>query len=210
MNIKDKMKTYNFWISLVSALLLVARILGTKYGFTIDSGLVMDVTTAMCSVFVILGIISAPQKVVTKYQTLEDENKVEKQDSSSLNISETDENDIKTIFPIIENENADSEILNENFNASNKAENKEEFYSINTAQEENKEDNNYDEQIEQNRVITNEAILNEAHANSEETNDASETENNNENKNSLHASITLGNLEELSKEELIKIICSKQ
>jgi len=70
MGIKDKMKTYNFWISLVSALLLVARILGTKYGFTIDSGLVMDVTTAMCSVFVILGIISAPQKVVTKYQTI--------------------------------------------------------------------------------------------------------------------------------------------
>ena len=69
MGIKDKMKTYNFWISLVSALLLVARILGTKYGFSIDSGLVMDVTTAMCSVFVILGIISAPQKVVTQIKT---------------------------------------------------------------------------------------------------------------------------------------------
>ncbi|MBQ7453290.1 MAG: hypothetical protein IJS68_03385 [Clostridia bacterium] len=67
MHIIDKMKTYNFWISLVSAILLVARILGDKFGFEIDSSLVMDVTTAMCGVFVVLGIISAPQKVVTKY-----------------------------------------------------------------------------------------------------------------------------------------------
>ena len=67
MHIIDKMKTYNFWISLVSAVLLVARILGDKFGFEIDGSLVMDVTTAMCGVFVVLGIISAPQKVVTKY-----------------------------------------------------------------------------------------------------------------------------------------------
>ncbi|MCR5553460.1 MAG: hypothetical protein K6F08_01820 [bacterium] len=69
MTLKERMKQYNFWISLVSAVLLVARILGTKFGFEIDSSLVMDVTTGLCGVFVVLGIISAPQKVVTKIQT---------------------------------------------------------------------------------------------------------------------------------------------
>jgi len=62
MTLKDKMKTYNFWISLVSAVLLLVRIIGDKYGFAVDAGLVMDITTGVCGIFVILGIISAPQK----------------------------------------------------------------------------------------------------------------------------------------------------
>lgn len=66
MTIKDKMKQYNFWISLVSACLLVARIIAGKFNYVIDSSLVMDVTTGLCSIFVIMGIISAPTKVVTK------------------------------------------------------------------------------------------------------------------------------------------------
>ena len=62
MTLRDKMKTYNFWISLVSAVLLIIRIIGDKYGFSVDSGLVMDITTGICGIFVILGIISVPQK----------------------------------------------------------------------------------------------------------------------------------------------------
>lgn len=66
MTLKDKMKQYNFWISLVSAVLLVARIIAGKFNYEIDSSLVMDVTTGLCGIFVILGLISAPQKTVTK------------------------------------------------------------------------------------------------------------------------------------------------
>ena len=65
--LKDKMKTYNFWISLVSAVLLVARLIASKFNIEIDSSLVMDVTTGLCGIFVVLGIISAPQKTVTKF-----------------------------------------------------------------------------------------------------------------------------------------------
>lgn len=63
MTLKDKMRTYNFWISLVSAVLLLVRIIGDNYGFDVDAGLVMDITTGVCGIFVILGIISVPQKV---------------------------------------------------------------------------------------------------------------------------------------------------
>lgn len=65
--LKDKMKTYNFWISLVSAVLLVARLIASKFNIEIDSSLVMDITTGLCGIFVVLGIISAPQKTVTKF-----------------------------------------------------------------------------------------------------------------------------------------------
>ena len=66
MSIKDKMKQYNFWISLVSACLLVARLVASKFNYEIDSSLVMDITTGLCGIFVIMGIISAPTKIVTK------------------------------------------------------------------------------------------------------------------------------------------------
>ena len=66
MTLKDKMKTYNFWISLVSAILLTVKVVGDKYGFIVDSNLVMDITTGVCSVFVILGIITSPTKANSK------------------------------------------------------------------------------------------------------------------------------------------------
>lgn len=83
MTIKDKMKTYNFWISLVSAVLLLLRIIGTKYDFEIDSSLVMDVTTGLCGIFVVLGIISAPQKNSAKIEQ-KSENECKKSKNSAI------------------------------------------------------------------------------------------------------------------------------
>ncbi len=59
-NLVARMKTYNFWISLVSAIILVLRIVGDKFNFFVDATLIMDITTGLCGIFVVLGIISAP------------------------------------------------------------------------------------------------------------------------------------------------------
>lgn len=59
-NLLARMKTYNFWISLVSAVILVLRIIGDKFNFFVDATLIMDITTGLCGIFVVLGIISAP------------------------------------------------------------------------------------------------------------------------------------------------------
>ena len=59
-NLLERMKTYNFWISLVSAVILVLRIIGDKFHFFVDATLIMDITTGLCGIFVVLGIISAP------------------------------------------------------------------------------------------------------------------------------------------------------
>jgi len=61
MTLKEKAKTYNFWISLASAIVLIVRIIGDKFDIFIDTSLIMDVTTGLCSIFVILGILSAPK-----------------------------------------------------------------------------------------------------------------------------------------------------
>lgn len=69
MTLKDKAKTYNFWISLVSAAVLIARIIGNKFNVFIDTTLIMDITTGLCSIFVILGILSAPKSQSSETKT---------------------------------------------------------------------------------------------------------------------------------------------
>lgn len=66
MTIKDKLKSYNFWITLVSAIILLLQVFGEKFNFRIDSTFIIDVTTALCSIFVVLGIISVPKAKTTK------------------------------------------------------------------------------------------------------------------------------------------------
>ena len=66
MTSKDKLKSYNFWITLVSAIILLLQVFGEKFNFKIDSNFIIDVTTALCSIFVVLGIISVPKSKTTK------------------------------------------------------------------------------------------------------------------------------------------------
>ena len=71
MNLKDKIRTYNFWISLASAVLVFLRLLGQIVGFEIDSSSFMDIVTALCGILVVLGIIIMPtsSKASTKVET---------------------------------------------------------------------------------------------------------------------------------------------
>lgn len=60
MKIKERIKSYSFWISLASAVFLVIKVLGQKFGFSVDETLFNDIITSMCSILVILGIIVPP------------------------------------------------------------------------------------------------------------------------------------------------------
>ena len=60
MKLTDKIKSYSFWVSLASAIILILKILGTRFGFAIDEGMISDLFTALCSILVLLGIIVVP------------------------------------------------------------------------------------------------------------------------------------------------------
>ncbi len=60
MNLKNKLKSYSFWISLISALLIVVRIIGEHFNWFINESFIMDIVTAVCGVLVLLGILSTP------------------------------------------------------------------------------------------------------------------------------------------------------
>ena len=59
----SKLKTYDFWVKLSAAVLLLLRIIGSQFGFQIDSILFMDIVTAVAGVLVVLGIIQAPSSL---------------------------------------------------------------------------------------------------------------------------------------------------
>ena len=65
-----KFKTYDFWVKILSALLLLLRIVFAEIGINFDSSLILDVATAVAGIMVVLGIISAPATVTKKDETL--------------------------------------------------------------------------------------------------------------------------------------------
>lgn len=60
MKLKDRIKTYNFWVSLISALFLIINLIGQKFNFHIDELLFNNLLTSLCGILVILGIIAPP------------------------------------------------------------------------------------------------------------------------------------------------------
>ena len=60
MKLKEKIKSYSFWVSIASAIILILKVLGSRFGFTIDESMASDLFTALCSVLVLLGIIVVP------------------------------------------------------------------------------------------------------------------------------------------------------
>lgn len=71
MKIKDKIKSYSFWVSLASAVILILKVVGSRFGFTVDESMVSDAFTALCSILVLLGIIVVPSTQDKTSQTQE-------------------------------------------------------------------------------------------------------------------------------------------
>ena len=66
MKLSERIKTYNFWVSLSSAIFLIIKVLGTQIGFNVDESLFSDLITSICSILVLLGIIVPPKYHETK------------------------------------------------------------------------------------------------------------------------------------------------
>ena len=64
MNWKNRLKNYNFWISIFSAMLLILQALKIKF----DVAYVNEIFTAVLGLLVVIGIISDPTKTTVKSQ----------------------------------------------------------------------------------------------------------------------------------------------
>lgn len=73
MNWKKRLTNYNFWISLVSAVLLIFQAFNIKF----DIVYINEIATAVLGLLVVIGIISDPTKVAVKEPAKQTETKPE-------------------------------------------------------------------------------------------------------------------------------------
>ena len=69
-----KLKSYNFWVRLASAVILIARIILSKFGYELDSALVIDIATLVAGLLVVLGIINEPTGITISYDETKNNN----------------------------------------------------------------------------------------------------------------------------------------
>ena len=101
MNWKNRLKNYNFWISIFSAVLLILQALKIEF----DVAYVNEIFTAVLGLLVVVGIIIDPTKTVETSKT-----KTAKQKTEN---SKVEENKAETSLPIDE-KNEVNNLNNEN------------------------------------------------------------------------------------------------
>lgn len=89
---KEKLKTYSFWVGLVASVMLVVKFVAENFGFKIDEDLVNNVVNSILGILTIFGVINAPSSSTnnTKQDNLNMES-----DIQDKNNNEEDDNDTK-------------------------------------------------------------------------------------------------------------------
>ena len=59
---KNKFKSYTFWLALVGAVIILINTLGTTFGFGVDEVAITSIATAVLGIFVTLGIVHKDSK----------------------------------------------------------------------------------------------------------------------------------------------------
>ena len=58
MNLKNRVKTYAFWVALSSAVVVLVQSIGKLFGFEIESSTIENVIMSICGVLIVLGIVT--------------------------------------------------------------------------------------------------------------------------------------------------------
>lgn len=93
MKLKDRIKTYNFWVSLASAILLIVNLIGKRFNFSVDENLYNDLFTSFCGILVLLGIIVPPNNSKNLSEGINENSKTEEQEDIS---GENEENNFQS------------------------------------------------------------------------------------------------------------------
>lgn len=133
MKIKDKIKSYSFWVSLASAVILILKLLGNRFGFTVDETMISDLFTALCSVLVLLGIIVVPssQSNISTQNTVQ----VNPNNTNTTITNLNQKNPIESIETTLENKISDSSdfIINNSYNEELSTNNQKELLNSSTS-----------------------------------------------------------------------------
>ena len=70
---KDRIKSYKFWVSLSGAVVVLVRTLGDAFGFLVDETVVNNIIMGFCGVLVAIGLVEKPQNKNLSHKNSESE-----------------------------------------------------------------------------------------------------------------------------------------
>ena len=108
MNWKNRLTNYNFWISIVSAVLLILQ----AFEFQFDIMYINEIATAVLGLLVVIGIINDPTKNAAKKETKTE--KVEKTENAEAEKVENNIAEIKAEETPVEEKELAGKLANEN------------------------------------------------------------------------------------------------
>lgn len=101
---KNKFKSYTFWLALIGAVIILINTLGTTFGFGVNEVAITSIATAVLGIFVTLGVVKKDtkpnqenqQENISDEQTNDRQKNTfddsKKEDNSKDNLDSTDQN----------------------------------------------------------------------------------------------------------------------
>lgn len=72
MKLKERIKTYKFWVALSAALIIFANAMGKAFNFEISSEIIDGIVMGFCGILVVCGFVEKPKE---QEKNTEDETK---------------------------------------------------------------------------------------------------------------------------------------
>ena len=77
---KQRFKSYKFWVALSAALIIFIQALGKAFHFSIDPTVIDGIVMGFCGVLVVFGFVDKPENKEGEESDEEDNSKSEKKD----------------------------------------------------------------------------------------------------------------------------------
>ncbi len=87
---KEKFKSYSFWMSVTAGVILVINNLGKVFGFAVKSETVTQIVDSICGVLILFGVLT-----MSKDEKAETENSNEETNNSDCEVNNQNQNDIQ-------------------------------------------------------------------------------------------------------------------
>ena len=108
---KNRLTNYNFWISIISAALLILQ----AFKFEFDIAYINEIATAVLGLMVVIGIISDPTKTYSSQENVTKNSSKEtpQEETKKEEVEKKDEADVIQLPIETENKNIDSDVEND-------------------------------------------------------------------------------------------------
>lgn len=85
MKLKDRIKSYKFWVALSASLVILLKTLGDALNFEVPEEVVNGIIMGFCGVLVVLGVVEKPTTTQTTTEETETKNSAETEKDNSQN-----------------------------------------------------------------------------------------------------------------------------